>query len=412
MQEFILAKHVQIMVGIRRLNLEFLHWLDIACAYYWSFGSPINHNLAVLYFPLRAQLELGLNNLTALLKARADRRDGTDQQNLASLLKKSRAFDATDKRDRAYALLSLADDVDHNRFAVRYKNETLDQTAQRVSRYLLVESDCRHVNGGAALYRTVGLIGPGQSWAYDLAGAVHDDDDMLRKTGVGDDSSIYQAGVGGDHLEVSIAGAILTVRGYMLGSISQLSSALVLPDPLGFLNWILGVARWATRIQRSSNTKLDMMDVCVTAFAGCFWKEALGVVRYDHEEHPEVSQQLSDFVEAVDDLQNKFGDQIKREDVDSSCEYLIFRMDPLMRLIGPAAHGRRLAYTSDNLLALVPSTAEIGDVLSIFQGTPLPFVLRQAQRNYRLVGTAYIHNMMDGEVLKDLRWTVQNIDIC
>ena len=334
MQEFILAKHVQIMVGIRRLNLEFLHWLVIACAYYWSFGSPINHNLAVLYFPLRAQLELGLNNLTALLKARADRRDGTDQQNLASLLKKSRAFDATDKRDRAYALLSLADDVDHNRFAVRYKNETLDQTAQRLSRYFLVESDDCHGYGRAALYHNVGLRGPGPSWTYDLAGTARYEDMLAR------DSRIYHASAGSSHLEASIAGAILTVRGYVLGSITQLSSALVPPEPgqssfaIYFLNWILGVARWATRIQRSSNTKLNVMAVWITAFAGYFREETLGeAVRYDHEEHPEISQQLSDFIEAVDELQDKFGDQGKLEDVDSLCEYLISsKMFPVMRV--------------------------------------------------------------------------------
>ena len=156
-----------------------------------------------------------------------------------------------------------------------------------------------------------------------------------------------------------------------------------------------------------------MAAVWITAFAGCFfvgkWAEP---VRYDPEEHPELSRQLSDFVKNIDTLREKVGDRGRIEDVGAQGKQLVSRMLPIISIIGVRASGRRLAYTSDNLLALVPGSAEVGDVLSIFQGTPLPFVLRKAQGNYRLNGTAYIHNMMDGEVSRDPRYTVQNIDIC
>jgi hypothetical protein len=427
MQEFILAKHVQVVVGIRRLQIVFLERLLLASCFYKSLGTDIftkhaeNSQFSVSYWRLLSQLEQGRDNLLSLMAARKNRqKNKMDSRNFSTLLIRSSTFDATDKRDRAYALLSLTDDVDHDMFPVRYKNETLDQTAQRVSRYLLVESDCRHVNRGAALYRTVGLVGPGPSWAYDLARASHDDDSVLTKPGIGKDSTIYQAGAGGDHLEASIVGATLTVRGYVLGSIAQLCSTFPPPAPgqsllglLCHLDWVLSVACWATRIQLFSNTKLDELAVWVTAFAGCFWQETLGeVVRYDREEHAEITQHLSDFVKSIEELQDKFRGPGKLEDVLPSCSHLFLKMIPITRSISASAYGRRLAYTSDDLMALVPGSAKVGGVLSIFQGTPIPFVLRKVQGNYRLVGSAYIHNMMDGEVLRDPRWTAQNIDIC
>ena len=430
MQEFVLAKHVQVVVGIRRLQYVILEWLALASSYYRSFSTGMvtkyveEPRYSISYWYLLLQIEQGCKNLLSLVAARKNRQENkTDCRNFSTLLRRSKTFDATDKRDRAYALLSLADDIDNDMFPVRYKNETFDQTAQRVTRYLLVESDGRHVDGRAALYRTIGLDGSGPSWTYDLDGTVLYDGDVLQRIDDKGDSKIYQASAGGGHLEVSVTGTILTVRGYVLGSITQLSGALIPPEPgqdrplalIHYLNWILGVARWATRIQRSSNTKLDVMAVWITAFAGYFWEKTLGEDgRYNHEDHPEISQQLSDFIEAVEEVQDILGDQSNLQDVLPSCMHFVSKMFPVVKMIRAIAIAcnRRLAYTSDNLLALVPGSAEVGDVLSIFMGTPIPFVLRQAQGNYRLNGAAYIHNMMDGEVLRDPRHTVQNIDIC
>ena len=233
MQEFILAKHVQVIVGIRRLQSVFLELMALVIYFYKFLRIGILTSKHVEEFQFSAScwrlllhIDQGPDNLLSLVVARKNRQmNKTDYRSFSALLRQSGTFDATDKRDRAYALLSLAVDVDHDIFPVRYKNETLDQTAQRVSRYLLVESDDRHVNGCAALYRTVGLLGPGASWAYDLAGSVHDD--FLENTDDKGESSIYHASVGSDRLQASIADQILTVRGHVLGSITQLTNVFV-----------------------------------------------------------------------------------------------------------------------------------------------------------------------------------------
>src|SRR2546423_2839790 len=75
------------------------------------------------------------------------------------------------------------------------------------------------------------------------------------------------------------------------------------------------------------------------------------------------------------------------------------------------AYGRRLASSvaiqgSESLLCLVPESTRPGDVVAVFLGLPLPFVLRpvgilEAQPvrpAFRIVGSAYVHGTMDGQV--------------
>ncbi|KAK0643690.1 heterokaryon incompatibility protein-domain-containing protein [Cercophora newfieldiana] len=66
---------------------------------------------------------------------------------------------------------------------------------------------------------------------------------------------------------------------------------------------------------------------------------------------------------------------------------------------------RRLMVSSQNTLGLVPADAEVGDSLVILRGCRFPCVLRRASDSqlpaqvaaYRVVGSAYVHGIMDGE---------------
>lgn len=57
------------------------------------------------------------------------------------------------------------------------------------------------------------------------------------------------------------------------------------------------------------------------------------------------------------------------------------------------------------LFCHVPGCTEPGDVVAVFVGLPVPFVLRPAQLGpaqerpvFRIVGSAYAHGMMDGQI--------------
>lgn len=65
---------------------------------------------------------------------------------------------------------------------------------------------------------------------------------------------------------------------------------------------------------------------------------------------------------------------------------------------------RKVLFTMDrNYLGLTEQGCCIGDTVCIFLGGAVPFIIRtQSDGTYRLHGEAYVHGMMDGEVLKKL----------
>lgn len=86
-------------------------------------------------------------------------------------------------------------------------------------------------------------------------------------------------------------------------------------------------------------------------------------------------------------------------------------MQAYHRSIVPAITGRKLFRSAGehNVLGLSPFFAEPGDELWILRGSQVPFVLRPRQegsrvagteRRYELVGEAYIHGLMHGEIVR------------
>lgn len=62
--------------------------------------------------------------------------------------------------------------------------------------------------------------------------------------------------------------------------------------------------------------------------------------------------------------------------------------------------GRRIARTTSGRLALIPQSSTMSDVLAVFQGVPVPFVLRKSEDGeYRVVGICYVDGLMDGEAM-------------
>ncbi|KAH0536097.1 hypothetical protein FGG08_007002 [Glutinoglossum americanum] len=70
-----------------------------------------------------------------------------------------------------------------------------------------------------------------------------------------------------------------------------------------------------------------------------------------------------------------------------------------------ACRRRRFAVTDKGYIGLVPECTELGDGVYILGGVSVPFVLRHREKvNFTLVGDAYIHGVMDGEAVRDLKF--------
>lgn len=62
--------------------------------------------------------------------------------------------------------------------------------------------------------------------------------------------------------------------------------------------------------------------------------------------------------------------------------------------------GRRLIKSCSNLLGLAPMYAESGDKICILFGSQVPFILRQEESHWIIIGECYIHGVMDGEAVE------------
>jgi hypothetical protein len=70
----------------------------------------------------------------------------------------------------------------------------------------------------------------------------------------------------------------------------------------------------------------------------------------------------------------------------------------MFRVVG----GRCLLVTETGELGLGPISTQSGDVVAFIRNTKVPFILRKAQAGrYTLVGEAYIHGFMYGEILRE-----------
>jgi hypothetical protein len=65
------------------------------------------------------------------------------------------------------------------------------------------------------------------------------------------------------------------------------------------------------------------------------------------------------------------------------------------------AEGRSLCVTKKGRLCLAPSETKVGDKVAILYGGKTAYILRPAEDDFELLGEAYVHGLMKGEALED-----------
>ncbi|KAL1592706.1 hypothetical protein SLS60_011122 [Paraconiothyrium brasiliense] len=70
-----------------------------------------------------------------------------------------------------------------------------------------------------------------------------------------------------------------------------------------------------------------------------------------------------------------------------------------MRVMG-GLFDRRAFVTTRGFVGLGPSCAEVGDAVWVVLGVSVPFVMREVGGGWKMLGEAYVHGVMDGEVLE------------
>jgi hypothetical protein len=89
-----------------------------------------------------------------------------------------------------------------------------------------------------------------------------------------------------------------------------------------------------------------------------------------------------------------------------------FHPSPLLQSIRDMSWGRRFCSTSKGYIGWVPQDAQVGDVVCCFLGTKVLMLLRPKENSgYSLIGECYLHGLMHGEALEKPGLELQDFDI-
>ena len=90
------------------------------------------------------------------------------------------------------------------------------------------------------------------------------------------------------------------------------------------------------------------------------------------------------------------------EELRSRRESLISELELFHMSLGNFMPGRQTCSTESGYIGCSSLNAHIKDRICVFQGYPIPFVIRPTGRlnNYELIGEAYLHGLMKGDALK------------
>ena len=108
-----------------------------------------------------------------------------------------------------------------------------------------------------------------------------------------------------------------------------------------------------------------------------------------------------------EELKKKLGTPEEQEEYQKSLE----EIENTEFLFDNPGSKRRFCVTEKGYIGMVPHLSQVGDIVCVFFGAKVPFIVRNADLSnreggeggrgrYQLVGEAYVHGMMDGQVLE------------
>lgn len=317
---------------------------------------------------------------------------------LLDLLVMFSASEATDPRDRLFALLGLAKDGDDENFRPDY-NEPVESVVQRFALAFVQKGE-----GMKALY-LAGLSSkpsPLPSWVPDwtIPGLIQRTSLCVRNS-----ASYSTATETPPRIRIGDWADLLVVSGSRMEVVSRVgmdASGVWTPD------------------RDSANISLlkpffDEADDIIPPESEDSYA-ATGESMFDVQWRTLIGNRAMNFAEAPEEYALQY-QNCRRLFENSALETLTFceysqSMNLYFGCLAGIILSYRLCATQNGFVGLVPLSTRVGDTICVFNGGAMPFVLRESTEHKgwsRLVGGCYIHGMMKGEALRSQRWKEEDI---
>lgn len=403
-QEFALAKKVQVMIGHHMHTESILHFavprvLDHYVYLTRATGVSVEDKFVL------PKTRFFSAHFWKLLQIRCDTIHGhTSAASICELLSGTRHLECSNGRDRVYALLGLSSAAETIR--VDY-SEDLIRLSLRISLFLLILG-----HGLYVIYNCVGCLSSGPSWILKLDKREQDSFAELMGADGRVILALFQAcGRTVPRLAPNFDSGSLLTNGLILDTVSDMSSALPEFGDKNSSNedtgqWKLSTLDWIRRQETQQSPKDN-------EFSSRCWRAAIADMDNSGgmEYRRQTSKGLQSTAEAFSQLLDLCRDRSDVFEGETSLKvhslwYESFQIHGNLSY----AINRRLGITKTHaLICLLPKNACLGDTICILYGCPIPHVLRKVNDYFRIVGCCYVDGMMDGQAFESGLWEPQDI---
>lgn len=326
-----------------------------------------------------------------------------------NLLTRLGSYDSTDPKDQLYAFLGLSQEADNPSLTPAY-DETLRNTLCRYGKFFSTQDNCIQMLYDFRCGHTIPDLPP---WILNWTAPLNTDNSRipwLAYVERVDGASLTHPGVyraSGDSRASMYAAddaiSQLSVEGVIVDDIFHVGSVFITPEEvaktdlskfkqdrllLDFYNEIdqiatlrhvhiqegqsLEEAKWRTL--KNDCSAYDAAELQV-----CLWKHRREKEALQNKDVVELGKLLQQAIERASEARMGTWQVYRNQYYDS----------------------KKLCLTNRGYLGQVPHSARIGDKVCIFLGSAVPHVLRQVDGGfYHLLGTAYMHGIMQGEAME------------
>ena len=376
---------------------------------------------------------------------------------LAQLLRTSLTLEATDARDKVYALLGLADDREKLGIVPDYTkslNQVYADVTRNVNRttgrldLLCINTNSERLISSWASDWSLGSSRPKSLWApghYNAAAnrpqpvCPIEDPSILGVLGVPVDKVRFQSGaLYLDDGDLS-GGDLSRTRDNILGLMSLVYDAIreILPrqdqtDNENMIWWnTLGLqpdprnsdSFWRTLVANETaftaiETSKNGLSTTLSTPAPEEYAAMFEILLYSSEDGSEIDstnhtwprRRLSQILTSVElqapRLRTKHFSRIPHDFMPglSFSQRRAAYLRPLLTMLQLKLAGRELFITTQGYMGLCSAGVEKGDLVSVLLGCDMPILLRERDKSHylRVIGEAYVHGIMDGEAVKGL----------
>jgi hypothetical protein len=379
-QEFVLARDVVLLCGKDTVDWRIL----------WAMSHSFNNYEFPFAFADERESHAGLLAINRLGLSRRLRELPTNPEamNMIELLDRFGSQNVTLTRDRFFGILGFARDGNFPAFAPDY-TAPLESIVQKVGKALLLKE------GAYALMRAGMSTAPDRfpSWTVDWS--------IGNRIPIGLNTSVQDFNATLDtkfHLPESTIADRILIGGQIVDTVLHLENVSGIQEHNSSVQDGLYFINQCARLFLTSEryvTGEPMMDAC--------WKTSVaGLLAYGNTSYHAGSQTLH--LSKTTGMGLNDAAVIIGQEVGRSKEEIMEECRAYIRAVGVALDLYRLfpAKMRKGYIGLLPPNSKPGDEIWLIQGCRVPMVLRRCSSTpvlHRLVGSCYVHGIMNGEFL-------------